>query len=200
MYRFLFKRIFDITLASLLLLICMPLLIVTTLLVWIFLGYPVIFRQERPGLNGKIFTLYKFRTMLVNHKRNDSVLSDEQRLTWFGKLLRSLSIDELPELINVIKGDMSLIGPRPLLIEYLQEYSPKQHQRHRVKPGITGWAQVNGRNQVSWNKRFALDVWYVNNYSFCLDVKIILLTIIKVFKREGISEAGQATMSKFIRK
>lgn len=161
------------------------------------MGSPVFFRQLRPGLNGDTFAMIKFRTMTHAHDRNGVPLSDEKRITKVGQFLRSSSLDELPALWNVIKGDMSFVGPRPLLVEYLPLYSPEQARRHEVKPGITGWAQVNGRNAISWEDKFKLDVWYVDNRSFWLDVKIIFLTVVKVFKREGISQDGHSTMPFF---
>lgn len=161
------------------------------------MGKPVLFKQERPGLHGKSFVIFKFRTMTKEKDTDGEFLPDEIRLTSCGKLLRKLSIDELPQLFNVLRGDLSLVGPRPLLMEYLPLYNKYQARRHEVKPGITGWAQVNGRNILSWNDRFKLDVWYVDNQSFTLDLKIIWMTIIKVFKREGINKAGHATMEKF---
>lgn len=192
------KRIFDLTLTSLGLIICAPLLLMLAMLVRLFLGLPVIFRQQRPGLHGKAFTLLKFRTMQDAHDAMGKPLADELRLTRFGRLLRSTSLDELPELFNVLKGDMSLVGPRPLLMQYLERYSPEQRRRHEVKPGITGWAQVNGRNAITWEQRFNLDVWYVNHWSLGLDVKILLMTIWKIMRREGISQPGQATMEEFL--
>jgi len=161
------------------------------------LGSPFLFCQMRPGYNGKPFKLYKFRTMLDKRDAQNNLLSDAERMTTFGKFLRSFSLDELPELINVLKGEMSLVGPRPLLMEYLPYYSAQQWKRHTAKPGITGWAQINGRNTVVWEKRFELDVWYVEHISFLLDIKILLLTLINTLKRKGINEQGQATMSRF---
>ena len=161
------------------------------------LGSPVLFRQVRPGLNGKPFEMVKFRTMVSAVDSKGNALPDDQRLTPFGKKLRSTSLDELPELWNVLKGDMSLVGPRPLLMEYLPLYNEQQNRRHEVRPGITGWAQINGRNAISWDEKFALDVWYVENQTLWLDIKILFLTVLKVFKREGIAAAGQATMTKF---
>ncbi|MGB9792451.1 MAG: sugar transferase [Thermacetogeniaceae bacterium] len=158
---------------------------------------PVLFRQVRPGLHGKPFVIYKFRTMRKAYDEEWRPLPDEQRLTRLGKWLRSTSLDELPELLNVLKGEMSLVGPRPLLMEYLDRYTPEQARRHEVKPGITGWAQVNGRNAISWEEKFRLDVWYVDNWSLWLDLKIILITLWKVLKREGISASGHATMPVF---
>lgn len=175
----------------------MPLLILIALLVWIFLGWPVLFSQQRPGLDGKPFTLYKFRTMRDAKSPTGACLPDGERLTRFGTFLRAASLDELPELFNVLLGDMSLVGPRPLLMEYLSLYTPEQFRRHEVRPGITGWAQVNGRNAVSWDERFKMDVWYVDNRSFRLDLKILWMTALKVIKREGISQEGYATMPRF---
>jgi lipopolysaccharide/colanic/teichoic acid biosynthesis glycosyltransferase len=197
MYRRCLKRIFDVCIAFVFLLLSFPLLLLLCLMVRIFLGSPIVFKQKRPGLNEKLFILYKFKTMRDIRDRNGSMLEDKSRLTKFGKILRSLSLDELPELINVLKGDMSLVGPRPLLSEYLPYYTDKQRLRHTVRPGITGWAQVNGRNHLTWEKKFEHDVWYVKNYSLLCDIKIIFLTFIKIFKREGINAVGQATMSRF---
>ncbi|MBW1939108.1 MAG: sugar transferase [Deltaproteobacteria bacterium] len=180
-----------------------PLLGLLALIVKLKLGSPVLFRQQRPGLHGKPFIIYKFRTMTDARDKQGNLLShywqtDEERLTNFGKFLRSTSLDELPEFFNALKGDMSLVGPRPLMMEYLDRYTPEQARRHEVKPGITGWAQVNGRNAISWEERFKLDVWYVDNQSFWLDLKILWLTFVKVIKREGISAAGHATMTYFM--
>lgn len=161
------------------------------------LGSPIVFRQKRPGLNGSIFTMAKFRTMTDERSANGELLPDSQRMTRFGQFLRSTSIDELPELWNVIKGEMSLVGPRPLLVEYLNFYTTEQARRHDVRPGITGWAQVNGRNSLSWEEKFKLDVWYVDNQSFWLDIKILWLTVKKVLVREGVSAAGDVTMPRF---
>jgi len=191
------KRLFDL-LSSLVGLICAsPILIVTAIFVRINLGSPVLFKQQRPGLNAQPFYVYKFRTMADIRDADGVLLPDEMRLTPFGKLLRKLSLDELPQLMNVVKGDLSLVGPRPLLMQYLPLYSPEQARRHDVHPGITGWAQVNGRNAISWEEKFNLDLWYVDNQSFMLDLKIIWMTFVKVFKREGISQNGQATMEVF---
>ena len=193
------KRFFDFLFASVaLFFLFLPLLF----LIWQVrrkIGSPVFFRQTRPGLLGKPFEMVKFRTMLVLDARgaDNQLLPDADRLSTFGRFLRASSLDELPELWNVVKGDMSLVGPRPLLIEYLPLYSPEQARRHEVRPGITGWAQVNGRNALSWEEKFKLDVWYVNNRSLWLDVKILWLTVRKVLVREGISADGEATMSKF---
>ncbi len=191
------KRLIDLLGAGFALALMSPLLVIVMLLVRISLGSPVFFRQKRPGFNGKIFTLIKFRTMTDAPDAEGHPLPDDQRLTRFGKFLRSTSIDELPELINVIKGEMSLVGPRPLLIEYLERYSPEQARRHEVRPGITGWAQINGRNLTDWPERFKYDVWYVDNHNSWLDLKILLLTIWKIIKREGISGEGHATMPEF---
>ena len=191
------KRLMDIAVASLaLLLLAVPLLLLA-LLVRSRLGSPVLFSQVRPGLHGKPFRMIKFRTMTDARGADGELLPDSVRLTPFGRLLRSTSLDELPELWNVLKGDMSLVGPRPLLMEYLPLYSPTQARRHEVRPGVTGWAQVNGRNAISWEQKFEFDVWYVGNRSLWLDLKILCLTIRKVFVREGISAQGQATMEKF---
>jgi sugar transferase EpsL len=192
------KRSLDILTAGLGLLILSPLLIVIFLLILIQMGRPIIFKQMRPGLNGKPFYMYKFRTMTNEKDEQGNPLSDEQRLTRLGRFLRSTSLDELPELFNVLKGDMSLVGPRPLLMQYLARYTPEQARRHEAQPGITGWAQVNGRNAITWEEKFALDVWYVDNRSFWLDIKILAMTVVKVFKREGISAKGEATMPEFM--
>lgn len=191
------KRIFDFSVSLMGLIFLAPVFLLLALLVRRKLGKPVIFKQIRPGFNGKYFTMYKFRTMLDSSDNAGNTLPDEQRMTKFGNFLRSASLDELPELFNVLKGDMSLVGPRPLLIEYLSLYDNFQKRRHEVRPGITGWAQINGRNAISWEKKFELDVWYVDNSSFWLDVKILFLTVWKVFKRSDISEKGHVTMSKF---
>lgn len=191
------KRAFDFTLAALgLLLGAVPLLLLA-LLVRCMLGSPVLFRQQRPGLSGKPFMLVKFRTMTDERGPDGELLPDSIRLTAFGRFLRTTSLDELPELWNVLKGDMSFVGPRPLLMEYLPLYTEEQARRHEVRPGITGWAQVNGRNTVDWEDRFKLDVWYVDHRSFLLDLRILFLTLLKVAKREGITASGEATMSKF---
>lgn len=192
------KRLFDLVIAIFALVVLFPVIAVTTALVWTRLGKPVVFRQVRPGLQGRPFLMIKFRTMTDERDAAGNLLPDEVRLTPFGRFLRSSSLDELPELWNVIKGDMSLVGPRPLLMEYLTVYSAEQARRHEVRPGITGWAQVNGRNALSWEEKFALDVWYVDNRSFWLDIKILILTIQKVIRRDGISAAGEATMPRFV--
>lgn len=177
-----------------------PVLVVLWIIVRIKHGSPVLFRQIRPGRYGKPFTMYKFRTMTDERDTDGNLLPDGHRLTGFGKFMRSASLDELPELFNVLKGEMSLVGPRPLLMEYLPRYSPEQARRHEVRPGITGWAQVNGRNSLSWDDKFKLDVWYVDNRSLWLDVKILFFTVWKTLRRENISQKGQATMTKFMGK
>jgi len=191
------KRLMDLFIAVPAFIVLLPVYAIVTLLVCLLIGFPVLFRQKRPGLGGKPFTMYKFRTMTDARGHDGALLPDAARLTRFGQFLRAASLDELPELLNVLKGDMSLVGPRPLLMKYLERYSPKQARRHEVRPGITGWAQVNGRNAITWEEKFNLDVWYVDNQSFWLDIKIIFLTIFKIFKREGINQAGQATMEEF---
>lgn len=191
------KRLFDISVASLVLVLLSPILLVVALMVRINLGAPVLFRQVRPGLGGQPFVLLKFRTMRDAVDGSGNPLPDEQRLTRLGKFLRASSLDELPELWNVLKGDMSLVGPRPLLMEYLSLYTREQARRHDVRPGITGWAQVNGRNALDWEERFAMDVWYVDNCSFWLDVKILWLTLLKVIRAEGVSQPGHVTMERF---
>lgn len=191
------KRVFDLAVSLSAGILIFPIYLVIGVLVYFKLGSPVVFQQERPGKDGKIFTMYKFRTMLNTTDKSGKLLSDEARLTAFGRFLRSTSLDELPELFNVLKGDMSLVGPRPLLSEYLDLYTPEQARRHEVSPGITGWAQINGRNAITWEEKFKLDVWYVDNRSFWLDIKILLLTVKKVFVREGISGSNHATMEKF---
>lgn len=191
------KRLFDLTATTCGLLLIWPLVLVLALLVRFKLGSPVLFRQKRPGLHGSPFMMYKFRSMTDERDAAGNLLSDVARLAPFGRFLRSSSLDELPGLINIMKGEMSLVGPRPLLMEYLPLYSPVQARRHEVLPGITGWAQVNGRNAISWENKFKLDVWYVDHQSFLLDMKILWMTFNKVFKREGISQEGQATMEAF---
>lgn len=191
------KRAIDVLASSIGLLLLSPILVIVAILVRIKLGAPILFTQNRVGKDGKIFKMIKFRTMLDSTDKWGEPLPDEERLTSFGKLLRSTSLDELPELINVLKGDMSLVGPRPLLIEYTNLYSEEQFRRHDVRPGITGWAQVNGRNTLAWNERFKMDVYYVDKQNLLLDVKILFLTIAKVLKRDGISQEGHATMEKF---
>jgi lipopolysaccharide/colanic/teichoic acid biosynthesis glycosyltransferase len=191
------KRLFDIVISIFALIVLFPIVLITAFLVRIKLGSPILFTQERPGLHGNVFKMMKFRTMLDDVNKNGEQLPDEQRLTPFGVLLRSTSLDELPGLFNVLKGDISLVGPRPLLVQYLLLYNDEQARRHNVRPGITGWAQVNGRNAISWEDKFKFDVWYVDNRSFWLDIKILILTMKKVFVREGINAEGQATIQAF---
>lgn len=191
------KRGFDVLVAALALLLLMPILLVLGLLVRVFLGAPILFRQTRPGRAAVPFRMLKFRTMTDARDAQGQLLPDDQRLTRFGRLLRGTSLDELPELWNVLKGDMSLVGPRPLLVEYLPLYSPEQARRHEVRPGLTGWAQINGRNAVDWSTRLAMDVWYVDHRSFALDLRILWLTFGKVLRADGISQSGHATMEKF---
>ena len=191
------KRLIDLSIILLITPLLIPVLLLVSLIVWVKLGKPVFFIQDRPGFNNKVFKMVKFRTMRVSPNEESLLLSDADRLTSFGRFLRATSLDELPELWNVLKGDMSIVGPRPLLVEYLPLYSDEQNRRHDVKPGITGWAQVNGRNGIPWEEKFKLDVWYVDNQSFWLDLKIILMTIKKVLFRDGISAKGEATMGAF---
>lgn len=191
------KRLFDVLVSAFALLVLLPVIVVVAVLIHRRLGSPVLFRQTRPGLNGKSFEMVKFRTMLDATDKHGNPLPDDQRMTPFGSFLRSTSLDELPEIWNVLKGDMSLVGPRPLLMEYLPLYSKEQYRRHEVRPGVTGWAQINGRNAISWEDKFKLDVWYVDNQSLWLDLKILFLTVKKVLVRDGISGEGEVTMSKF---
>lgn len=191
------KRCLDFFAALVGLLALFPVILVLSILIRVKLGSPIFFSQVRPGLHGKPFRMVKFRTMRDANDSNGNPLPDAERLTKFGNFLRATSLDELPELWNVLKGEMSLVGPRPLLMEYLELYSPEQARRHEVRPGVTGWAQVNGRNAISWEQKFELDVWYVDNRTLWLDIKILFLTVKKVFVREGISAEGEATMSKF---
>lgn len=193
----LIKRLIDFSAALVGLFILSPVLLVMAIAIYFRMGSPVLFTQPRPGQNGRIFTFYKFRTMTNERDADGNLLPDEKRLTPFGQFLRKTSLDELPQLWNVLKGDMSFVGPRPLLVAYLNRYTPEQARRHEVKPGITGWTQVNGRNNLSWAEKFQLDVWYVDNWSLWLDCKILLLTIGKVLQQEGISQPGQATMEEF---
>jgi sugar transferase EpsL len=197
LYRRVGKRLLDLTLTIPALILLSPVLALVAMLVRLTLGSPILFRQQRPGLHGQLFTIYKFRTMTDTRDAQGNLLPDAERMTRFGKFLRSTSLDELPELFNVLKGEMSLVGPRPLLIEYLERYTPEQARRHEVKPGITGWAQVKGRNAITWEEKFALDVWYVDHQSLWLDLRIIVLTVWKILKREGISQPGQATVEYF---
>lgn len=196
-YKLYIKRLCDIIISLVAVVLLSPIILIVALLVKIKLGSPVIFVQKRPGKDEKIFNMYKFRTMIDKYDNDGELLSDEYRLTNFGKILRSTSLDELPELWNILKGDMSLVGPRPLLIEYLDLYNQNQKKRHLMRPGLTGLAQVNGRNAISWNEKFFYDVKYVNDVSFLLDMKIIFITIKKIFIREGISDAQTQTSSKF---
>ncbi|NLG16009.1 MAG: sugar transferase [Fibrobacter sp.] len=191
------KRIFDLILTILAMVVLLPVCVIISLIVRIKIGAPIFFVQNRPGFKARPFEMYKFRTMTEARDVKGNLLPDAIRLTGFGCFLRGTSLDELPELFNVLKGDMSLVGPRPLLTQYLDRYTPEQARRHEVKPGITGWAQVNGRNAITWEEKFKLDVWYVDNQSLWLDIKIIFLTISKIFKREGINQPGQATMEEF---
>ena len=191
------KRAFDVAAAAVGLVVLSPVLAGVALAVRLRLGAPVLFRQERPGLHGRPFIMLKFRTMTDARDAAGRLLPDAERLTPLGRLLRSTSLDELPELWNVLRGDMSLVGPRPLLVRYLDRYTPEQARRHEVRPGLTGWAQVNGRNALTWEEKFALDVWYVDHASLALDLKILLLTLRRVLAREGISAAGEATMPEF---
>ena len=191
------KRLFDFIVALCALLTLFPVIIVVAVLIRFKLGTPILFTQNRPGLNGKVFKMMKFRSMLDGKDKHGNLLPDNERMTKFGAFLRSTSLDELPGLFNVLKGDMSLVGPRPLLVQYLPLYSAEEARRHNVRPGITGWAQVNGRNAISWEEKFKLDVWYVDNHSFLLDLKILLLTVKKVFVREGISADGHVTIEPF---
>lgn len=191
------KRIFDLSIVILTLPLVLLMLVVVAVLIKIKLGSPVLFKQKRPGMDGKPFTMLKFRSMTSERDENGDLLPDSKRLTKFGKALRSTSLDELPGIWSVLKGDMSLVGPRPLLMEYLPLYTQEQAKRHNVKPGITGWAQVNGRNAISWETKFELDIWYVENQSLLLDIKILWLTVKKVLVRDGVTAEGEATMSKF---
>jgi len=191
------KRIFDLALCFPAFIVALPLMLVIGVLVKIKIGSPVFFKQKRPGLHGRPFTLYKFRTMTEQRDAFGRLLMDSQRLTAFGVILRKTSMDELPELFNVLKGDMSLVGPRPLLMKYLSLYTSEQMRRHDVKPGITGWSQIHGRNDISWDEKFKYDLWYVNNHNLLLDMKICLITIDKIVKREGITQQGHATMEEF---
>ncbi len=191
------KRFLDCGCTLIAVIFLSPLLMVLAIMVRLILGKPVFFRQQRPGLHGRPFIIYKFRTMAEARDAHGNLLPDGERLTPFGKFLRSTSLDELPELFNVLKGDMSLVGPRPLLMQYLDRFTPEQARRHEVKPGLTGWSQVNGRNAISWEEKFKLDVWYVDNWSIWLDIKVILITVWLIIKREGISQPGQPTMEEF---
>ncbi|MGM0805000.1 MAG: sugar transferase [Bacillota bacterium] len=191
------KRLFDLSCAFILLILLIPILTVVAIMIRLKLGSPILFKQQRPGQYGKPFYVYKFRSMTDEKDTNGQLLPDEVRLTTFGKTLRKYSLDELPQLWNVLKGNLSLVGPRPLLMSYLPLYSKEQNKRHEVKPGITGWAQINGRNAIDWEEKFKLDVWYAENQTFLLDLKILLLTVKKVFKSENINNANHATMPEF---
>lgn len=197
MYQSFIKRGLDIVLSFIALLLLSPILVIASILIRLKLGSPVLFRQQRPGKNGEIFCIYKFRTMTDAKDENGNLLPDEIRLTKFGQFLRSTSIDELPELLNILKGDMSIVGPRPLLVQYLDRYTEEQKRRHDVRPGLTGLAQINGRNGITWEEKFNYDLAYVRNVTFLGDCKIILKTVTKVFKREGISSATSVTMEEF---
>ena len=197
MYKHFFKRFLDIVYSLGFILCFWWVYIIVAILVKKKLGSPVLFKQQRPGLNGKVFTMYKFRSMTDTKDKDGKLLSDEERLPRFGQLLRATSLDEIPEFFNILKGDMSLVGPRPLLVQYLERYNERQARRHGVRPGITGWAQVNGRNTISWEQKFEYDVEYVEKCSFLLDIKIIFMTIKKIFIREGISQEGNVTMEEF---
>ena len=192
-----FKIIFDKLLALILIILLSPIYIIVSILILVKMGKPILFKQKRPGLNSEIFTIYKFRTMTNKTDKDGKLLPDEQRLAGIGKFIRSTSLDELPQLFNVLKGEMSFVGPRPLLIEYLPLYNDEQKTRHNVKPGITGWAQVNGRNVISWEEKFKYDVWYVENHSFFLDIKILWITFSKVLSRSDVSSGRSITMEKF---
>lgn len=198
MYKSFFKRVFDIVASGVALVILSPVLLYTAYLVKTRLGSPVLFTQERPGKDGKIFKMYKFRSMTDERDENGELLPNEKRITPFGKRLRATSLDELPELINILKGDMSVVGPRPLLVEYLKYYSKQQMHRHDILPGLTGWAQINGRNNITWTQKFEYDLWYVENMSFALDMKIIYQTVMKVVKKDDINKQGsEVGMGKF---
>ena len=192
------KRQFDLVVAISAIIILSPLLLVLSAGAWLIIGRPILFIQSRPGLGGRPFNLYKFRTMTDARDEKGNRLPDAERLTPLGRFLRSTSLDELPELINILKGDMSIVGPRPLLMQYLDRYTPEQARRHAVKPGLTGWAQINGRNAISWEEKFRLDVWYVDNQTILLDLKIFFMTILQVIQRKGVSAEGHATMPEFL--
>ncbi|MGB7522019.1 MAG: sugar transferase [Spirulinaceae cyanobacterium] len=191
------KNLSDFTIALFALFLLLPIILFTAVIIFLDMGFPIIFIQPRPGKHGRVFNFYKFRTMNNAVDADGNLLPDAQRLTALGRFLRKTSLDELPQLWNVLKGDMSFVGPRPLLVKYLERYTPEQARRHNVKPGITGWAQVNGRNAIDWEEKFKLDVWYIDNWSLWLDLKILFLTLTKVIKREGIAQANHATMSEF---
>jgi lipopolysaccharide/colanic/teichoic acid biosynthesis glycosyltransferase len=192
------KCLFDLIVAVPSVILLTPIFVLIGFFVRMKIGSPILFKQVRPGLHGRPFVIYKFRTMTGERGEDGNLLPDRERLTRLGRFLRMTSIDELPEFFNVVKGDMSIVGPRPLLMQYLDRYTPEQARRHEVRPGITGWAQVNGRNAISWEDKFKLDVWYVDNWSLLLDVKIIVMTVVKVLRRDGISQAGHATAQEFL--
>jgi len=192
------KRILDFVLSIIIMLVCLPVMLIVGLIIFLTEGKPIFFFHERPGKDGQPFKLIKFRSMRNARDAEGNLLPDGERITNFGNFIRKTSIDELPELINVLRGEMSLVGPRPLLMQYVDRYSPQQFRRHEVLPGITGWAQVNGRNAISWNEKFMLDIWYIDHWSVWLDIKILLLTVWKVISGEGISQAGRATMDEFM--
>jgi sugar transferase EpsL len=196
--KYFLKRLMDVILSATGLIMLSPLLIILAVIIRLKMGKPVLFRQQRPGLGGKGFVIYKFRTMTDQADKSGRPLPDEKRLPKLGKFLRSMSMDELPELFNVLKGDMSIVGPRPLMMKYLNRYTPEQARRHEVKPGITGWAQINGRNAISWEDKFKLDVWYVDNWNVLLDIKIIFKSVWMVITRQGITQQGKATMDEFM--
>lgn len=196
-YSRLLKPVLDRLVAAIALLVLSPAILIVAIAIYLRMGSPIVFTQPRPGKNGEVFRFYKFRTMTSDCDADGNLLSDEKRLTAIGQFLRKTSLDELPQLWNVLKGDMSFVGPRPLMVEYLERYSPEQARRHDVMPGITGWAQINGRNTISWEQKFKLDVWYVDNCSLWLDLKILFLTLWKVVKKEGISQANHATVEDF---
>jgi len=191
------KRVMDIALSALILIVCSPIILIVGLITWLSSGGPIFFYHQRPGKDGKLFKLVKIRSMVDQYDQDGKLLPDSERITSLGSFIRRTSIDELPEFYNVLRGDMSLVGPRPLLKQYIPRYSAEQARRHEVLPGVTGWAQVNGRNTISWDEKFKLDIWYVDNWTFWLDVKIIFMTIWKVLTREGISQPGRATMDEF---
>ena len=197
-YRFGIKPVLDRLVATIVLLIFSPILLMVAIAIFLRMGSPIVFTQPRPGKHGHIFTFYKFRTMTNDRDAGGNLLRDKERLTAIGQLLRKTSLDELPQVWNVLKGDMSFVGPRPLMVQYLERYSPEQARRHDVMPGITGWAQINGRNTISWEQKLKLDVWYVDNCSLWLDIKILFLTLWKVFKKEGISQQNHATIEEFM--
>ncbi|MEM6755325.1 MAG: sugar transferase, partial [Cyanobacteria bacterium P01_C01_bin.38] len=192
------KSVLDRFVAAIALLVLSPLILIVAIAIYFRMGSPLIFSQPRPGKDGKIFRFYKFRTMTDEKDAEGNLLSDEERLTAFGEFLRESSLDEIPQLWNIVKGDMSMVGPRPLLVRYLERYSPQQARRHEVKPGITGLAQVKGRNAISWEQKFELDVWYIDNWSLWLDLKILVMTFVKVLRKEGIDEEGQVSSSEFL--